>query len=146
MKYIWLLLLGIAAGGMIALQSVLNAELGKRTGNFGSVFLLTIVSMAVLVILMLVFPQTANLKNAPGFAEWHLYVGGILGVAILAAPIFLVPRIGATATLTAVVVGQLVLAVVIDHFGMFGVPVDPVTPAKLTGIGLLIVGVFFVSR
>ncbi|MBN2502250.1 MAG: DMT family transporter, partial [Anaerolineales bacterium] len=73
-------------------------------------------------------------------------VGGILGVAILAAPIFLLPRIGATATLTAVVVGQLVLAVVIDHFGMFGAPVDPVTPAKLGGIGLLIAGVFFVSR
>ncbi|MBN2499818.1 MAG: DMT family transporter, partial [Anaerolineales bacterium] len=66
MKYVWLILLGIAAGGMIALQSVLNAELGKRTGNFGSVFLLTIVSITVLVVLMLVFPQTANLKNAPG--------------------------------------------------------------------------------
>jgi transporter family-2 protein len=146
MKYVWLLILGVASGGLIALQNVLNAELGKRTGNFGSVFLLSLISLVTLVALLLLFPKTANLRNAPGIAEWHLYVGGVMGVAIMAAPIFLLPRIGATATLTAVVVGQMVLAIVVDHFGIFGAPVDPVTPAKLFGVVLLIVGVFFASR
>ena len=146
MKYLWLLLLAVASGGLIALQNVLNAELGKRTGNFGSVLLLSLISLVTLVVVLLVFPKTADLKNAPGLSEWYLYVGGVMGVAIMVTPIFLLPRIGATATLTAVVVGQMVLAIVVDHFGIFGAPINPVTPAKLFGVVLLIVGVFFASR
>ena len=86
-----LFLIGIAAGSMITVQSVLNSALGARTGNFGSVLILTIVSIILLIGLIFLFPDTAEFKNIPGFAEWYLYVGGVLGVVILAAPIFLIP-------------------------------------------------------
>ena len=94
MKIFSLFTIGIMAGSMITIQSLLNAALGKKTGNLGSVLVLTIVSISLLVLLIILFPNTANLKNIPGLSEWYLYVGGVLGVAILAAPIFLIPRIG----------------------------------------------------
>ena len=146
MKQSALLLLGIVSGGMITLQSVLNANLGKRAGTLGSVLLLTLVSIGALVILVLVFPKTANWQDIPGISEWHLYIGGVLGVMILAAPIFLVPQIGATATLAAVVVGQLVFAIVIDHFGLFGVVIQTIDIWRISGVVLLILGVIFVSK
>src|SRR5260221_5990684 len=98
-------LIGTGAGALITVQSVLNAALGKRTGSLGSVLLLTLVSIALLIPLVLLIPGTADLRQLPGPSQWYLYAGGLLGIAILATPIVLVPRIGATATLTALVAG-----------------------------------------
>jgi len=146
MKFLTLFTTGVIAGSMITVQSVLNSALGKKTGNFGSVFILTIVSIAVLLLLMTLFPNTSNLGEIPGLSEWYLYLGGVLGVAILAAPIFLIPRIGATSTLTALVLGQLLLALIIDHFGLFNVPKIEINLVRVMGIILLVVGAFLIKR
>jgi transporter family-2 protein len=131
---------------MIAVQSVLNATLGLRTGHFGSVLVLTFVSIAVLVVLILFFPGTARFQFLPGASEWYLYAGGALGVGILAAPIFLVPRIGATSTLVAIVMGQLILALAIDHFGLFASPKIEATLVRIFGVALVGLGAYLVGR
>ena len=141
-----LLGLGVLAGGLIAVQSVLNATLGQRIGNFGSVLVLTIVSIVLLLILIPLFPGTARFESLPGLSEWYLYVGGALGVAILAAPIFLVPRIGTTSTLAAVVLGQLVIALVIDHAGLFATHQIGATLPRIFGVILVAAGAILVSK
>ncbi len=146
MKLLILFLVGTASGALITLQSVFNAGLGKRTGNLGSILLLTIVSIIFVTVLILLFPKTASLGSLPGPSEWYLYLGGLLGLGILAGPIFLVPQIGATATLTALVVGQLLLALFIDHFGLFGTPKIEINLARLAGIILLIIGAYLIAR
>jgi transporter family-2 protein len=146
MKFFSLFTLGVIAGSMITIQSVLNSALGQKTGNFGSVLVLTVVSMALLVILIVAFPNTADLKNIPGISEWYLYLGGAFGVAILAAPIFLIPRIGATSTLTALVVGQLLLALIIDHFGLFSFPKIEINSMRIMGLALLVAGAFLIKQ
>jgi transporter family-2 protein len=138
--------LGILAGGLIALQSVLNASLGQRIGNFGSVLVLTFISAIVLIVLIFILPSTASLRNLPGISEWYLYVGGILGVAILAIPIYLVPRIGTTSTLIAIVLGQSIIALVIDQFGLFASPKIEMNLARGIGVLLVAVGAYLVGR
>lgn len=146
MRFFTFFLVGIIAGSMITIQSVLNAALGKKTGNFGSVLVLTIVSILVLLVLIISFPKTANLKGMPGVSEWYLYSGGVLGVVILAAPIFLIPRLGATSTLTALVVGQLLLALLIDQLGLFGFPSIEISVTRIAGVILLAAGAFLITR
>lgn len=138
--------LGIAAGGMIAVQSVLNATLGQRIGNFGSVLVLTFVSIGLLLAIIFLFPGTARFGSLPGFSEWYLYVGGALGVAILAAPIFLVPRIGTTSTLVAIVCGQLVMSLLMDQFGLFASPQISATWPRILGVVLVAAGAILVGR
>lgn len=137
---------GIVAGGMIAVQSVLNATLGERLGNLGSVLILTFVSMVVLVLTIGLFPNTAHFDSIPGLSEWYLYVGGVLGVVILAAPILLVPRIGTTFTLVAIVMGQLLMALLIDHFGLFASPRIAASLPRIVGIALVALGAILVAR
>ena len=146
MRFLGLFFIGILSGSMITIQSVLNASLGQRAGNFGSVLLLTIVSIAVLVGLIIGFPATANFRQLPGFSEWYLYIGGALGVGILAAPILLIPRIGATATLTAIVLGQLLLALLIDHFGWLSSPKIEISLLRIMGVLFLLLGAFFLRK
>lgn len=138
--------LGVIAGGLIAVQSVLNSSLGQRIGNLGSVLALTFISVGVLIILLLVFPSTANFDNLPGISEWYLYFGGVLGVGILAAPIFLVPRIGTTSTLIAIVLGQSLFALLIDHFGLFASPKIEINLARGIGVLLVAAGAYLVGR
>jgi transporter family-2 protein len=145
-RYLSLFGLGILAGALITVQSVLNATLGKKAGNLGSVLVLTLISFLFLVLLILVFPGTSNLRGLPGLSEWHLYLGGLLGVVILAVPIFLVPRIGATSTLTALVMGQLFLALVVDYFGLFASPKLGLDLWRVLGVVLVVIGAYFVSR
>ncbi|MGB3715931.1 MAG: DMT family transporter, partial [Candidatus Promineifilaceae bacterium] len=138
--------LGVLAGALITVQSVLNASLGDRAGVLGSVMALTIVSFVVLVVLIFLFPNAANFRGLPGLSRWYLYLGGALGVIILVSTIFLVPKIGAAETLTAIVVGQLTLAVVVDHFGLLSVPRVEVSLLRVAGIALVAVGAYLVVR
>ena len=62
--------LGIAAGSLITVQSVLNASLGQRVGQYGSVLVLTFISALTLILIILFFPSTADFRDLPGFSEW----------------------------------------------------------------------------
>jgi transporter family-2 protein len=146
MEFFVLFLAGLIAGGLIAIQSVLNATMGERIGALGSMLLITLISIATLLGLVALFPGMANFRRLPGLSEWYLYVGGVMGIAILSTPILLIPRIGTAATLTALVVGQLALAVLVDHFGWLGTPRVEVSWVRLLGVALLFVGAFLVVR
>jgi transporter family-2 protein len=136
----------VLAGSMIAIQSVLNSALGEKTGHLGSVLILTLVSTFVLVVLIHLFPGTADLRRLPGLSQWYLYVGGILGIVILAAPIILIPKIGATATLTGLVIGQLLLAILIDHFGAFNVQRVEIDLTRMFGVILLAISAYLITK
>ena len=138
--------LGALTGGIFAVQSVLNATLGQRIGNVGSVLILTLVSIGFLLVTVLLFPSTTRFQSLPGPSEWYLYAGGALGVAILAVPIFLVPRLGTTSTLIAGVLGQLMMSLLIDHFGLFASPQICATLPRILGVVLVAAGVVLVSR
>ena len=146
LRFILLSGLGVIAGGLIAIQSVLNASLGQRVGNLGSVLVLTMLSAITLIVLIFLFPATSNLHNLPGISEWYLYLGAVLGVVILVTPIYLVPRIGTTSTLIAIVLGQTLLALIIDHFGLFASPKIEVNLARGIGVLLVIIGAYLVGR
>jgi len=138
--------LGVIAGGLIAIQSVLNASLGQRIGNLGSVLVLTILSAVTIFVLILIVPSATNLNNLPGISEWYLYVGSVLGIAILVTPIFLVPRIGTTSALIAIVLGQTIFALIIDHFGLFASPKIEINMARGIGVLLVIIGAYLVGK
>jgi len=138
--------LGVLAGVLITIQSVLNSSLGARAGVFGSLLMLTIVSLMVLTVLIIIFPTTAHLRELPGLSNWYLYLGGALGIIIVAVPIFLVPKVGAAVTLTAIVVGQLTLAVIVDHYGVLSVPKINISFLRIVGIALVALGAYLVAR
>lgn len=140
------LALGVAAGAMVAVQSVLNSSLSERAGSLVALAAITLVTLIVLASLALVLPGRGNFDRLPGLERWHLYLGGVLGAFILAAIVFLLPRVGTTVTLVSIVMGQLAMALIIDHFGLLASPHLPASLPRLVGIGLVAVGTFLVAR
>ncbi len=146
MKLILFILAGIAAGITTTLQGVINTGLESKTGFVGSVFIVTSVSALVMLMLLSVFPAYSNFQNLPGLKQWYLYLGGLCGIVIISTPVFLIPRIGVTLTIAAMIVGQLLLSAVIDHFGLFNFPVIKINLPRIAGIVLLLAGVILVKK
>ena len=146
MRVFLLFLFAVSSGAMLSLQAVMNSEIGRRAGVFGTVLILTIIGFVTTLAVVLLFPETSNLRNIPGFSEWYLYIGAFLGVIIMATPVILVPRIGASLTLTGWIVGQLLLSVVIDHFGWLNTPRIEIGLARIAGVFLLIGGAYLIGK
>jgi bacterial/archaeal transporter family-2 protein len=62
------------------------------------------------------------------------------------APVLLVGRLGTTLLFAAIITGQLICSLLVDHFGALGLPRHPATPTRLFGTALLFAGVYLVRR
>jgi transporter family-2 protein len=75
-----------------------------------------------------------------------MYLGGLLGAFYVSASIVLTPRLGVATTIGLFLAGQVIASIVIDHFGLFGVAVQPASIPRILGALLIIVGVAVVQR
>lgn len=128
-----LLLLG---GAVLAAQSSINGRLGANTGVIESAWL-TFVMGAVLTFLLMFFlepPQQASLFSVP---KWQL-TGAAFGVVYMLAIVFAVPRVGTAAATVAVISGQLLMSLLIDHFGWLSNATLPLDASRYASMALLI--------
>ena len=141
-----LLLLGFAAGAMAAVQAVVNARLRHAVASPFQVALLsfgvgTLVPSGIVAVAARSFAG-ASFSSVP----WWAWTGGILGAGYITTAVVLAPRVGALALMALVIAGQLLAALVLDHFGLLGLRRMPVTSSRLAGAALLLLGLFFVLR
>lgn len=79
-------------------------------------------------------------------APWYTYLGGVISVFIIYLVAASIPKIGAANATTAIIVGQVTMAVIIDHLGLFGLQADAFTYRQGVGIILLAVGAKLLLR
>lgn len=127
------------------IQAPLNAALGRAIGSGTAA---AAVSMAVgLAALLLVTVATgqgaafARVAEAPPL----LWIGGLLGAAIVWATLWSVPTIGILTAFAALLLGQLTAALILDAMGAFTLPVHPVTPTRILALAM-VAGGLLLSR
>lgn len=134
------LLISFVAGVAMAVQGSVNTGLGKIIGLLEAAFVVHVTGTAALVAaLFLLRLGRGNLNKWAG-APWHFYLGGIIGVIIIYGVVAGISRIGVARATTAIIVGQVGAALVIDHFGFFGLERLPFSWPKAAGIALLAAG------
>ncbi|MEE0775469.1 MAG: DMT family transporter [Bacillota bacterium] len=144
MDKLFYLLLVLVGGVASAIQSPINAALGKRIGVFEGGLVSFIVGTIVMAALVLIFGK-GDLLSALHGAKWQL-LGGVFGVIMVMMIIIATPKLGVSLVLAGVVLGQLAASMVIDHFGLFQTQVVPINMYRIIGILLIIAGVFFVYK
>lgn len=136
-KTLWLSLL-LLTGGCFAVQGVINGSLGKYAGPVQAAMISFGVGTLTLAL------ASASLGSMGlhviGRVPWYLLIGGVLGAAVVASMAKTVPLLGSLASLTAMITGQLITGLVLDHFGIMGIPVVRVTWPRMLGVALLIAG------
>lgn len=69
-----------------------------------------------------------------------------MGVLIIFVVAFALPRAGVAKATTAIIIGQVTMAMLIDHFGLFGIEKAPVSWWKGLGLAFLAAGGYFMLR
>jgi transporter family-2 protein len=131
--------LAVLAGVVTALQAAANSGLSQRIGLGAALVVNTTIVLAGTLVLFVARGPHANLF--PAGTPWTLYLGGVCGLVFLLGVTFVYPRIGAAWAIALVVPGQSAAALVIDHYGLLGMPAYPVTVARVVGMALVAAGV-----
>lgn len=139
------LIIALAAGVALATQSAINTQLAKAMS--GEAVIATFISFAVgtLVLFFIAWVKTdlwGNLSTVPSQPWWKL-IGGILGAVVVFTTVLLAPKLGITAMLFFIIVGQLITAATIDHFGLIGMPIREVNITKFIGLIIVAFGLVF---
>ena len=139
------ILLTAVAGGLIALQAPINAELGRATGNIAAALVSFLIGTAALTAIVVLSGQAGGIANTFD-VSWYYLLGGLLGALYVANALIAVSVIGAGGVAALTVAAQLAASVAIDRFGLFGLDEVPLTPERLLGVALLLVGTVLVVR
>lgn len=135
----------LAAGIGIPVLAALNAALGVRMGSpvAAATILFSVALAATLMTLMITGPQA--LARAAG-APKHLFLGGFLIAFYVLTITFIAPKFGVGNAVFFVLLGQLVSAAAIDHFGLFTAQVSPLGLTRALGIGVMALGVWITQQ
>lgn len=139
------LIVALAAGVALATQSAINTQLAKAMS--GEAVIATFISFAVgtIVLFFIAWVKTdlwGNLSSIPSQPWWKL-IGGVLGAIVVFTTVLLAPKLGITAMLFFIIVGQLITATTIDHFGLIGMPIREVSITKFIGLIIVAFGLVF---
>jgi transporter family-2 protein len=136
------LIVGVVSGMAIGSQGTLNSWAGKLVGPISTGLLVNLVGGVTAAALFPLFMLGQNtlqreaLKEAAPF----VFVSGALGVAIIAGIAYSLPRIGIAAGLSAIILGQMMVAVTVDSLGLGTAELIPLSSARIAGLALLLFG------
>jgi transporter family-2 protein len=144
MDRIFALVAATLAGAVIATQAPTNAALGRSIGDLRAVVANFLVGgVAIVVVALIVGGGLGGLSGDP--VRWH-YLGGLAGAGFVTVAVLTVRPLGVTLQTGAIIVGQLSMAAIVDHYGLLGVEVRPLTAAHAGGLGLLAAGVAILAK
>ena len=139
MLYIFM---AFVAGWLIVLSMIFNSNLAKRIGIFQSTLINYTVGLFVSGLLAIIMNNRINI----GLIEfnsipWWVYLGGFVGVAIVSASNYIIPKIPVIYTTLLVYVGQLTFGLTLDYWSGL-----PVSRNRLVGGVLIVLGLLYNFR
>lgn len=142
----FIMLMLVFAGAATAFQGPTNARLALAVGStinaaFVS-FAVGTVALGLLVLFLQARPDAQALRTLP----WWAWLGGLYGCLLVTALAWGVPKLGVATTLVLAISGQMVMGVILDHFGALGTQAHPVSLTRIAGIVLVIGGMLLVRR
>lgn len=146
MNYVYILL-AFLTGIAISIQAGVNANLRQSLTNpvlaaaisFGT-------GLIALIVMLLASRASVPSIEAIRQISWWKWTGGLIGAVYVTTVIVSVPKIGTANLVSLSVAGQLLAAVVLDHYGLLGFALHPANGWRLLGMAVIVVGVLLVVR
>ncbi len=138
--------LALLAGAGLPFQAASNAQMGRALGHplWGALVSLLVSLMVVVPALWALRAPTPAVARAMQGPGW-LWIGGVIGALYVASAAALTPRLGAAGFLVCVVAGQMVAAVLADHYGLMGLTPKAMDWQRWAGVALVLGGVWLIQ-
>jgi transporter family-2 protein len=139
--------LAFVAGMALTIQVGVNSTLRRGLGDPGMATLVSFLVGTVGLVLFLLLTRTSlPTRTAVAAVPWWAWLGGLVGAFYVVTTVVVGPRLGSATLLALVVLGQLLAALVIDHFGWIGFPQHPLSTVRILGAIMLFGGVLLIVR
>ncbi len=135
----------IAAGLLVGLQPAANAAMSEHVGDLGAAFVSVVVTTAIIGVLLLVVGHPGRLSGVTGIRPVQL-VGALGGAAVVTIGLAAVRPLGAGAVVALLVAGQVIVSVIADRLGWFGLHQVQIGFGRVLGIVLVVAGTVLVTR
>jgi len=144
-QYLTIVLIG-ASGIGLAVQAATNARMSEAAQSpILSALINFMIGGLMLAALAMSGIFGRGTLSTIGTAPWWAWTGGILGAIWVTAAIVALPKIGTAVAFAAVIIGQLVGAMLLDTFGLLGVPQIPLHPWRIAGAVLMVIGILLMQ-
>ncbi|GAV25144.1 hypothetical protein ciss_10770 [Carboxydothermus islandicus] len=130
------------AGAAMAVQGSMNSALSKAIGLAKTTLIVHIVGTIGAALFVLFSKEKGSELQGP----WYYYLGGLIGVVIVYAVAFAMPKGGVAAATTAIVAAQLLTAGIIDRLGIFNLAKTPFSWQTILGAVFIITGAWLVLK
>lgn len=139
-----IILIGLAGGIAVGLQSPMASMITQRLGVFESVFIIHIGGALLALIPILIYSggKLGQWRSVP----WYALGAGVFGLIVIGAISYMIPRVGVAAAIVTVVAGQLLVSTILDHFGLLGVMGRPLDGTRAIGLAVVLVGVWLTVK
>ncbi|MDY2796470.1 DMT family transporter [[Pasteurella] aerogenes] len=137
---LYFVIIAFGAGIALATQAAINTQLAAAFAGQSVIAAFISFTTGALLLFLICLWKTdlfVALQEIPKQPWWKI-IGGPLGAMVVFTTIFLAPKMGVTNMLFFIIVGQLITAMVIDHFGLLGMAQRPVNLWQI--IGVLVIG------
>ncbi|MFD1066826.1 DMT family transporter [Oceanobacillus locisalsi] len=136
-------ILAVLAGTALSFESAIYGQLGESIGELETSFYNFFMGTLIMGLLWLFFGK-GKLSYAKKAPTWSL-LGGILGVVYLTAIVISVPFVGVGITMVTVIIGQLIMSMVIEHFGWFGIKQTRINKEKVFAVISMIFALILIN-
>ena len=136
--------IGLIGGIAVGTQAPIAGAMGARVGGAASSLIVHLGGTLASLLLLLTRggEQIGQWRSLP----WYMLGCGAFGLVLYLTLTHTIPRLGAGTAVTLVIVGQLLAALLIDHFGAFDIAVKQIDASRVVAAVLLLTGAFLMVR
>lgn len=135
-------LISLLIGALTSIMILFNGTLSDSYGNLASTILIHIVGLIAISFLIIAKKDTLNFgKGLPIL----MYSAGFVGIGTVLLTNLSFMELGVSLTLALGLFGQTIFSLIIDHFGLFGIPVNKFEPKKISGLILITIGIIVMT-
>ena len=138
--------LAMLVGGLGGIHVPINGALGARINSaLVATFVFYGIAFVIISAMVVVTWDRAAFAALGSVPRWY-FIAGVISVIVVGGSTYLIPRIGALNMFVLVLVAQMIVRMTISHFGWLESPISPITPYKLLGGAMLMMGTILVVR
>ena len=130
-------------GLIMSIYLPMNSSVAKYIGSSTTAniifFTVALLTSALIFLLSGRWDTINHLKDVPAI----LYLAGFVSAFVVLGTTILIPHIGARKFFILLITGQILMAIVVSHFGLLESPQDPINMKKMIGAALVLTGAIF---
>ncbi len=138
--FMWGIIFALISGALMSIQGLFNTEVTKQTSLWVSTGFVQLTAFVVCVIAWLCTGRE-NVALLANVRPWYLLTGGIMGAFITITVVQSMGKLGPAQSVMIIVTSQVVIAYLIELFGLFGSEKADFSWRKLLGLVIAIVGI-----